>query len=247
MSCFDLFSSLSHFILFPSLFIIISVVFFFFKSPPPPSSKNLPKVYPIFGSYFSFFANIERRMDWTADLVRNSPSATYIFHRPLGDRQVFTGNPANVQHILKTHFAKYERGGVFKMTLRDVLGDGIFNSDGESWKIQRQVSSHEFNTRSLRKFVETVVDAELNERLVPLLASAAKRRSVIDMQDILQRFAFDNICKIAFGFVAKYLSPSLPQPRAKFAEAFEDAVNLFAVRSSCVISVPPAVGARPQG
>ncbi|XP_056170234.1 cytochrome P450 94A1-like [Syzygium oleosum] len=236
MSCFDLFSSLSHFILFPSLFIVISVVFFFFKSPPP-SSKNLPRVYPIFGSYFSFFANIKRRIDWTADLVRNSPSATYVFHRPLGHRQVFTGNPANVQHILKTHFANYDKGGVFKTTLRDVLGDGIFNSDGESWKIQRQVSSHEFNTRSLRKFVETVVDAEVNERLVPLLASAAKSRSVIDMQDILQRFAFDNICKIAFGFDAKYLSPSLPQPRAKFAEAFEDAVRISSERFQVLFSV----------
>ncbi|KAL3717389.1 hypothetical protein ACJRO7_008901 [Eucalyptus globulus] len=228
---FDLFPSLSHSILFPSLFIVLSVVFlFFFRSSPPPPSKNFPRVYPIFGSYFSFFANIKRRIDWTADLVRNSPSATYVFHRTLGNRQVFTGNPANVEHILKTHFGNYEKGGVFTITLRDVLGDGIFNIDGESWKFQRQVASHEFNTRSLRKFVENVVDAELNERLVPLLASAAKSGSVIDMEDILQRFAFDNICKIAFGFDAEYLSPSLPQPRAKFAEAFEDAVRISSAR-----------------
>ncbi|KAF8041504.1 hypothetical protein BT93_A0184 [Corymbia citriodora subsp. variegata] len=231
LSCFsDLFPSLSHSVVFPALFIATSVVFFLFRSSPPPPSKNLPRVYPIFGSYFSFFANLKRRIDWTADLVRNSPSATYVFHRPLGRRQVFTGNPANVQHILKTHFSNYEKGGVFKTTLRDVLGDGIFNIDGESWKFQRQVASHEFNTRSLRKFVETVVDAELNERLLPLLASAAKSGSVIDMQDILQRFAFDNICKIAFGYDAEYLSPSLPQPRAKFAEAFEDAVRISSER-----------------
>ncbi|KAI6674833.1 hypothetical protein NL676_002739 [Syzygium grande] len=240
MSCFDLFSSLSHFfIIFPSLFIIISV-FFFFKSPPlplPTSSKNLPRVYPIVGSYFSLLANWKRRIDWSADLIRNSPSATYLFHRPLGHRQVITGNPANVQYILKTHFANYEKGGVLKTTFRDILSDGIFNVDGESWKFQRQVSSHEFNTRSLRKFVETVVDAELNERLLPLLAFAAKSRAVIDMQDVLQRFAFDNICKIAFGYDAEYLSPSLPQPRANFAEAFEDAVKISIERFLELFSV----------
>lgn len=239
LSRFDLFPSLSHSIVFTSLFIVLSVVFFFFffGSSQLPPSKNLPRVYPIFGSYFSFFPNIERRIDWTADLVRNSPSATYVFHRPLGNRHVFTGNPANVQHILKTHFGNYEKGGVFKITLRDVLGDGIFNTDGESWKFQRQVASHEFNTRSLRKFIETVVDTELKERLMPLLASAAKSGSVIDMQDILQRFAFDNICKIAFGYDAENLSPSLPQPKAKFAEAFEDAVRISSGRFQEFFSV----------
>ncbi|KAF7852072.1 hypothetical protein BT93_L0600 [Corymbia citriodora subsp. variegata] len=238
MSCFfDLFPSLPHSIVFPSLFIVVTAVFFFFFGSSPPPSKNLPRVYPIFGSYFSFLANLNRRIDWTADLVRNSPSATYVFHRPLGDRQVFTGNPANVQHILKTHFGNYEKGGVFKMALREILGDGIFNTDGESWKFQRQVASHEFNTRSLRKFIETIVDAELNERLMPLLASVAKSGSVIDMQDILQRFAFDNICKIAFGYDAKYLSPSLPQPKAKFAEAFEDAVRISSERLQRSLSV----------
>ncbi|XP_030545971.2 cytochrome P450 94A1-like [Rhodamnia argentea] len=230
MSCFDLFSSFSHFIVLPSLLIVIGAVVVFFRSRPPSSSKNLPRVYPIFGSYFAIFANMKRRIDWTADLVGNSLSATYVLHLPLGGRRVFTGNPANVQHVLKTHFGKYEKGGVFKTVLRDVLGDGIFNTDGESWKFQRQVASHEFNTRSLRKFIENVVDAELNERLLPLLAFAAKSREVIDMQDILQRFAFDNICKIAFGYDAEYLSPSLPLPRAKFAEAFEDAVRISSER-----------------
>ncbi|KAK3407202.1 hypothetical protein EUGRSUZ_K03294 [Eucalyptus grandis] len=218
MSRFDLFPSLSHSIVFPSLFIVTSVVFLFFVSSSPPPSKNLPRVYPIVGSYSSYFANIKWWLDWTADLVRNTPSATYVFHRPLCNRQVFTGNPAS------------EKGEVFKMTLQDILGEEIFNIDGESWKFQRQVASHKFNTRSLQKFVETIVDAELNDRLMPLLAFAAKSGSVIDMQDILQRFAFDNICKIVFGYDAEYLSPSLPQPRAKFAEAFEDAVRISSGR-----------------
>ncbi|KAI3802337.1 hypothetical protein L1987_30468 [Smallanthus sonchifolius] len=63
---------------------------------------------------------------------------------------------------------------------------------------QRRLSSHEFNTKSLRHFVEHV-DSELNERLIPILTIAAANDTVLDLQDILQIFAFDTICKIAFG------------------------------------------------
>lgn len=109
-----------------------------------------------------------------------------------------------------------------------MLGNGIFNVDGDDWKFQRQLSSHEFNTKSLRHFVEHVVDAELNDRLLPILAAAAANDTVLDFQDILQRFAFDNICRIAFGHDPAYLTPSLPQ--AKFAVAFEDGVRICSER-----------------
>nr|XP_010326268.1 uncharacterized protein LOC104649220 [Solanum lycopersicum] len=40
------------------------------------------------------------------------------------------------------------------------MSNDIFKVDGDIWKYQRQVASHEFNTKSLRKFVESVVDVE---------------------------------------------------------------------------------------
>ncbi|KAF3622728.1 Cytochrome 94A2 [Capsicum annuum] len=116
--------------------------------------------------------------------------------------------------------------------MADFLGDGIFNVDGDIWKYQRQVASHEFNTRSLRKFVETVVVSELIERLIPLLVTAAEEKKVLDFQDVLKRFAFDNICKIAFGYDPAYLLPSLPQ--AKFAVAFEDSVRFSSERFNAI-------------
>ncbi|KAE8671359.1 Cytochrome P450 [Hibiscus syriacus] len=51
--------------------------------------------------------------------------------------------------------------------------------------------------------------------------------TVIDLQELLQRLAFDNVRKIAFGFDPACLSPSLPSAViAEFAEAFEDASNI---------------------
>ncbi|KAL3531255.1 hypothetical protein ACH5RR_010577 [Cinchona calisaya] len=190
-------------------------------------SGKFPRSYPLIGSYLSILENKERRIQWTSDLVRSSPNLTFTLHRP-GQSMVLTANPSTVQHILKSHFHIYQKGDLFRTNLSDFLGQGIFNADGNNWKFQRQVSSHEFNTRSLRKFVENVVDTEISERLIPILSSAAANQTVIDFQDILQRFSFDNICKIAFGYDPAYLLPSLPE--AKFAVAFEDATRISSQR-----------------
>ncbi|KAA8543341.1 hypothetical protein F0562_021164 [Nyssa sinensis] len=158
------------------------IFFFFIKSKcfaNQSSSKlgKLPRSYPLVGSYFAIFANRNRRIQWTSDIVRSSPSSTFVLHRGLGHRQVYTANPSNVQHILKTNFNHYGKGDVFRATLSDLLGDGIFNSDGQNWKFQRQVASHEFNTKSLRKFIETVVDTEVSDRLLPILFRRRRKQN----------------------------------------------------------------------
>ncbi|KAG8389250.1 hypothetical protein BUALT_Bualt02G0209300 [Buddleja alternifolia] len=197
-----------------------------------PSSK-LPKSYPIFGSFLAILKNKERFVQWTSDIVTSTPNLTFPLHRTFGRKIIITANAAVVEHILNSNFINYEKGHFFRGNLRDFLGDGIFNADGDKWKFQRQISSHEFNTKSLRKFVENVVDSELSDRLIPILNRAAAEKTVIDFQDILQRFAFDNVCKIAFGYDPAYLSPSLPPE--KFAVAFDKAVKLSTERFTSFI------------
>ncbi|KAK4482373.1 hypothetical protein RD792_009527 [Penstemon davidsonii] len=209
-------------VILPGIFLILAK---FFKNP---STSKFPKSYPIFGSFFTILKNRERFVQWTSEIVTSTPNLTFPIKHSFGRKIIITANPANVQHILKSQFHIYNKGDFFTTTLRDFLGDGIFNADGDKWKFQRQVSSHEFNTKSLRKFVEHVVDYELTDRLIPILKNAAAKETVFDFQDILQRFAFDNICKIAFGYDPEYLSPSLPQE--KFAVAFEQAVKLSSER-----------------
>ncbi|KAL3331803.1 hypothetical protein AABB24_032428 [Solanum stoloniferum] len=216
------------------LFCLIPFLIIFFikfkktRKPPISSNTKIPKSYPIIGSYFSILANQEQRIQWISDIILSTPKLTFTLIRPLNFHTIFTANPSNVQHILKTNFSVYQKGHNSNSTLADFLSNGIFNVDGDIWKYQRQVASHEFNTRSLRKFVESVVDIEVSERLVPILANAAAEKKVVDIQDILQRFAFDNICKIAFGYDPGYLLPTLPE--AEFAVAFEDCVRLSSER-----------------
>ncbi|XVF21637.1 hypothetical protein REPUB_Repub12eG0107700 [Reevesia pubescens] len=217
--------------LFTSLFLLTLPFFFLIITKTSKSKKSpsiFPKSYPIIGSYLAIKSNRSNCMQWMTQILQNSPSSTFTLHDSFGHREIYTANPANVQHMLKTHFFNYQKGPFINSTLFDFLGNGIFNVDGESWKFQRQVASHEFNTKSLRKFIQTVVDTELHDRLIPMFSDAVSNKTVLDLQEILQRFAFDNICNIAFGFDPACLLPSLPQ--AQFAEAFEDATNLTSDR-----------------
>ncbi|CAA0828020.1 Cytochrome P450 94B1 [Striga hermonthica] len=211
------------------LLILPPLIFFILAGKRNPPSSKIPTRYPLLGSIFHILKNRDRLVPWVSNILLSTPNLTFTLHRPFGQHQVFTANSANVSHILKSAFHKYPKGDLLRDMLRDLLGDGIFNADGDIWKFQRQVSSHQFNTRSLRKFVEQVVDVELDSRLIPILENAAgKRDAFLDMQDVLQRFAFDNICKIAFGYDPAYLAPSLPEE--EFARTFDESLRLTGKR-----------------
>nr|ATG29917.1 CYP94P5 [Taxus chinensis] len=185
-----------------------------------------PRSYPVVGSLFSFWKNGGRHIEWYTEMLGKSPSQTIVVERLGGVRTIVTANPANVEHILKTRFENYPKGQQFTEILQDLLGAGIFNVDGEAWKLQRKVASHEFNTRSLRSFIVRVVD-EATGRLVSIMD---ERSGGLDLQDLLQRFAFDNICKVAFGVDAGCLDMSLPE--SKLAEAMDVATMLSSLRST---------------
>ncbi|KAH7853240.1 hypothetical protein Vadar_000422 [Vaccinium darrowii] len=203
-------------------------IFTTLSPPESPENAKLPRSYPIIGSFFSIYANRNQSVQWTSEMVTNSPTSTFVLHGPFGTRTIYTGNTSNLHHILKSHFHLYEKGSGVRTTLSDFLGDGMFNINGDGWKFQRQVASHEFNNKSLRKFIEHVVDTEVNDRLVPILAAAAAENTVLDLQDILQRFGFDNVCAISFGYDPASLVSSLPQ--VKFMLSFEQAIRLTSQR-----------------
>jgi cytochrome P450 len=149
---------------------------------------------------------------------------------------VITANPANVEHLLRGGFDNYPKGPRFASLLHDFLGRGIFNADGGAWRAQRKVASHEFNTRSLRAFVARCVRAELHGRLLPLLRRAAASGRGLDLQDALEGFAFDNVCRVAFDHDPRQLPDegSVPEDGVtsggRFTDAFRDAANLSAGR-----------------
>lgn len=61
-----------------------------------------------------------------------------------------------------------------------LLGDGIFNADGELWRKQRKTASFEFASKNLRDF-STVVFRDYSLKLHAILSQAFEGQQV-DMQ-----------------------------------------------------------------
>ncbi|KAE9586317.1 hypothetical protein Lal_00000969 [Lupinus albus] len=194
------------------------------------------KVYPIVGSLPDFLINRHRFLEWSTQILGECPTNTSVLFRPGTIRDVITANPNNVEHVLKINFENYPKGEQFISLLVDFLGMGIFNSDGELWKVQRKTASYEFNTKSLRNFVMENVMVELQTRLLPIFSRAAETDKILDLQDILERFAFDNICKLAFNVDPGCLSGDATSG-TEFMAAFEDAAMLSSQRFMCALPI----------
>uniref|UniRef100_A0A0D9YG95 Cytochrome P450 n=1 Tax=Oryza glumipatula TaxID=40148 RepID=A0A0D9YG95_9ORYZ len=190
------------------------------------------KSYPVVGTLPHIIKNKHRFLKWSTEIMKRSPTNT-MSYKALGlTGGVITANPANVEHILKTNFDNYPKGKLTVSILEDFLGHGIFNSDGEQWLWQRKAASYEFNKRSLRNFVVDTVRFEIVKRLLPLLEKAGLDGRTLDLQDVLERFAFDNICRVAFGEDPACLTKermAAPQS-AEFMRAFNDAQNAILAR-----------------
>lgn len=137
--------------------------------------------------------------------------------------------------------------------LKDLLGEGIFTVDGEKWREQRKVSSHEFSARALRE-VSTTVFRENAVKLANVVSEAVVSDQPMDIQvniyiyrlifnveqsncgddsDLLQelfmRSTLDSIFRAAFGSELDNMCGS-NEEGAKFSRAFDDASEMTAWR-----------------
>ncbi|OAY51424.1 cytochrome P450 94C1 [Manihot esculenta] len=175
------------------------------------------------GSWSKDFPNL---CDWYTHLLKKSPTGTIHLH-VLGN--IITSNPENVEYILKTNFDNYPKGKPFSGLLGDLLGRGIFNVDGDSWRFQRKMASLELGSVSIRMYAFELIMSEIRERLFPLLSSMAEKEEALDLQDVFRSFSFDYICKFSFGLDPGCLKLSLPI--SDFALAFDTASKLSAERA----------------
>ncbi|XP_057785844.1 cytochrome P450 CYP94D108 [Salvia miltiorrhiza] len=196
------------------------------------SNKTAPhgyKLYPVVGTLPDFILNRHRFYDWNTETLARCPTNTSVFRRPGKVHGVITANPQIVEHMLKTNFDNYPKGARFISLLQDFLGAGIFNADAELWIMQRKTASYEFNTKSLRNFAMDNVAREIHNRLIPMLKTAAENNRTLDLQDVLERFAFDNVCKLAFNADPACLGGDATAG-GEFMRAFETAANLSSGR-----------------
>lgn len=192
-------------------------------------SLSGPRIWPLLGSLPGLIENSHRMHDWIAENLR-STGGTYQtctcaipFLTKKQGLVTVTCDPKNLEYILKTQFENYPKGPNWQDVFHDLLGDGIFNSDGNTWLFQRKTAALEFTTRTLRQAMARWVSRAIKSRFCPILESAQCQANSVDLQDLLLRLTFDNICGLTFGKDPQTLAPELPHN--SFAMAFDRATE----------------------
>ncbi|KAJ6737038.1 CYTOCHROME P450 [Salix viminalis] len=187
-------------------------------------------VWPVLGMLPSLVFGVQCNMyEWISDVLCDR-NGTFRFKGPWFSSLncVVTADPRNLEHLLKTRFSNYPKGQYFRDTVGDLLGGGIFNADDEKWQRQRKTASIEFHSTKFRQLTTESLLELVHSRLLPVLENAVNNSMSVDLQDVLLRLTFDNVCMIAFGVDPGCLRPGLPN--IPFARAFEDATEATVLR-----------------
>uniref|UniRef100_A0A0D9XLR9 Cytochrome P450 n=1 Tax=Leersia perrieri TaxID=77586 RepID=A0A0D9XLR9_9ORYZ len=175
---------------------------------------------PVVGTVFHQLYHFRRLHDYYTELCREH--MTFQLLAAPGRRQIYTCEPAVVEHILRTNFPNYGKGPLNSDVLSDLFGEGIFAVDGDKWKTQRKIASYDFSTRALRDF-----SVDVFKRNAAKLAAVVSRHAAtstnqsMDFKGLLTRATMDSIFTIAFGQDLNTLDGSGEGTR--FAAAFDDA------------------------
>ncbi|KAH7569820.1 hypothetical protein JRO89_XS05G0004000 [Xanthoceras sorbifolium] len=206
------------------------IVFIVIHSLRQKKHHGLP-VWPVLGMLPSLVSGLKDNMYEWITLVICRQNGTFQFKGPWFSSLncVVTADPRNLEHLLKTKFSNFPKGRYFRDTVGDLLGDGIFSADDETWLRQRKTASIEFHSAKFRQLTTESLLELVHSRLLPVLDNSVMNKSVsTDLQDILLRLTFDNVCMIAFGVDPGCLRLGLPE--IPFAKAFEDATEATVLR-----------------
>ncbi|GMH27666.1 hypothetical protein Nepgr_029509 [Nepenthes gracilis] len=183
-----------------------------------------PMAWPIIGMVPSFVLHFHELHEWnTRALIKSG--GTYYFDIMMGNcHGVVTSDPAKVEYMLKTRFSNFPKGKYYRERFRDLLGDGIFNADGDVWKEQRRIATSEMHTSRFLEYSAKIMQDLMHKKFLKLIEKKVfSGDHVIDLQEWLLRFTFDNVCVVAFGVDPGCLALNLPE--IPFAKAFEEATE----------------------
>lgn len=213
-----------------SLSLLCFVALYYFHARSKRKNPAIPLEWPLVGMLPALLANLPRLHDWVTSLLTASPLNFRFVGPPRSGMDLFlTSDPANVRHVFTSNFSNYPKGPDFA-EIMDILGGGIFNADGDSWRRQRAKAQLLMSGPRFRAFVTRCSRRKVERDLLPLLAHvAAAGTGVCDLQDVFLRLTFDTTTTLVFGVDPGCLAIGFPE--GPFARAMDDAMDVLLVRN----------------
>ena len=82
-----------------------------------------------------------------------------LAQRFFGRTRILLNDPAAIHHVLVDNTANYRRSPATVRILRPIVGDGLFLSEGESWKHQRRTIAPALAPRVIPMLCHHIADA----------------------------------------------------------------------------------------
>ncbi|GLJ54460.1 hypothetical protein SUGI_1169650 [Cryptomeria japonica] len=183
-------------------------------------------VWPLLGVLPSLLFNRRHLYNWVTHLVVVN-GGTFRLPGPWKCR-VFTADPANIEYLLKTRYANFGKGEIFKDSFRLMFGDSILAQDGESFKRLSVPIAKAFSSPAFRDGMVVGLPAVMQQNLLPIFTHACEKAAIIDLQDVFHRLACHNAWLFGAGVELDCLKPSLP--KFPFIEAFGEATQSIMFR-----------------
>ncbi|CAM0901571.1 unnamed protein product [Alopecurus aequalis] len=203
----------------------VVLLFFIFRR-----RDGLPTNWPVIGAMPAISVNAGRMHEWLTEFL-GAAGLSYVIRGPWGSKVevVVTADPANVAHVFTANFRNYPKGGkVYAAIFNDVLGNGIFNADGESWAFQRRKAKALLSDPRFCAAAAANTARKLDEGLVPLLDCLVATGTVVDLQDVFKRLGFDLTARFVFGVDPGCLAADFPH--VPFSAAMDVAEELIFYR-----------------
>ncbi|XP_022741212.1 alkane hydroxylase MAH1-like [Durio zibethinus] len=183
--------------------------------------NSLVTNWPIVGMIPGLLRNSWRIFDYFSFDVLRRCGGTFEFKGPLFPSLDFllTSDPNNINHIMSKNFVNYEKGSEFR-EIFEPFGEGIFTLDSDRWKTQRKVMQTLMRNNKFTIFRDKVVWKKLEKGLIPIFEHAATLGTEVNLEDVFQRFDYDNMSLFALGFDPDSLNVEFPAIPSK--EAFAD-------------------------
>ncbi|CAF1011707.1 unnamed protein product [Didymodactylos carnosus] len=212
--------------------LLLCIIYFInlFRPKPISGIKIADNYSWLFGHLPAFQTNKNRIHEYRCHLAMNAElQGDTCFQEclPLTSSRVDILTPELIEFVLKTEFDSFGKGNYFRDKLHVLLGDGIFNTDGQRWKQQRKIAAHMFTQRLLNEKMIHVF-TEHGHRFIDLLHTIPEGK-IFDLQKLFFCYTMDCICDIAFGLNLNTLTLSVPDAQ-EFVDAFDQANYLSSLR-----------------
>ncbi|GAA97031.1 uncharacterized protein L969DRAFT_54045 [Mixia osmundae IAM 14324] len=178
----------------------------------PSTTRSVTETLPLFGALYHVAVKFADRA-YEQNMLQSKDGQPWTATIPWF-RMYSCSRPEWIEYFQKTNFQNYVKGTLQSEPMNDILGHGIFATDGQLWHQQRKTTSHIFTATSFNTVIATAIDKHI-DILIEVLAS---KREPFALSQLFNEFTLDTFCYMSFGAELDSMRASKPLP---FAAAFD--------------------------